>query len=841
MVKYTTTTNRDGVARFSTKYGNYNATIVKDGFKTTTVAIPFSENSKDFRVTFEHDIKHQLTFFVTDENSASIPGALVRLVGNVTVESVTDNEGKAIFEVGYGNYTATISKNSYYTSTMDITFSEDHDTFTATLESIPQTDTLRITVSDNDGTVEGARVRIVKDTDEYTATTGQDGTVEFQVEYGDYDATITKDGYLTATEEIAFRSNHKNFNVTIEKEPTPTPQLTFTVVDDLDTAIENVLVEVGHNDEDMHSGRTDSEGKVSFTLEYDTYTYVMSHDGYKTVRGSVTFDSEHINFNVTLEPVLAGNVMQLVWDSSESAEISTRTDLGDGIILSDDATAVIEWGDGTTTDFEHPTDFEHTYEQEGEYTVTVTILDGTVEHLGVYCFGETSALKSISFPDGLEYLADSAFRECTNLESVTFHPYENTLSYFEGHVFYGCEKLNSISIPDSLTELGDACFQYCASLNNIKLSNQLSNLPQYCFANCTSITSFTSPQNIRIIDTFCFEGCTGLEEFTGSFNLLSIEGFCFEGCTSLENVVLYTTEESIPYVGSYCFAQCTNLQNIVLPGNLEYISDSCFENSGLTHIIIPDTVTGIGEYAFTDCTDLVSVLISNNSNLMDLATACFQNCTSLSGINLPDGLVNIGKSAFSSCSGLEAIEIPDTVTNIGNACFMGCFGLQRVHIPTGLTTLEESTFNNCRGLISVTIPMNVTSLGTRCFQNCKQLTSITIPNNVTSIGDYCFAYCARLADIYMSENVTRLGNYCFSECPITSIIIPNTVTSMSNIVYNCMGLNTLDLYWEENVIGFSGSYDDNLNWASITINIPADTRMDYASKGYPEGSLHERT
>ena len=48
-------------------------------------------------------------------------------------------------------------------------------------------------------------------------TTGDDGKATFQLEYGDYVATISKDGYQTVTENIAFRSNHKNFNITLEE------------------------------------------------------------------------------------------------------------------------------------------------------------------------------------------------------------------------------------------------------------------------------------------------------------------------------------------------------------------------------------------------------------------------------------------------------------------------------------------------------------------------------------------------------------------------------------------------------------------------------------------------
>ena len=46
-------------------------------------------------------------------------------------------------------------------------------------------------------------------------TTGDDGKATFELEYGDYTATISKDGYVTKTENIAFRNNHKNFTIEI--------------------------------------------------------------------------------------------------------------------------------------------------------------------------------------------------------------------------------------------------------------------------------------------------------------------------------------------------------------------------------------------------------------------------------------------------------------------------------------------------------------------------------------------------------------------------------------------------------------------------------------------------
>lgn len=76
------------------------------------------------------------------------------------------------------------------------------------MEALP---ILTLTVTDGTNPVSGATVTIGTDEE----TSDSDGVVEFELAYGDYSATIEATGYTTATESLAFRSNHKNFTVTL--------------------------------------------------------------------------------------------------------------------------------------------------------------------------------------------------------------------------------------------------------------------------------------------------------------------------------------------------------------------------------------------------------------------------------------------------------------------------------------------------------------------------------------------------------------------------------------------------------------------------------------------------
>ena len=122
---------------------------------------------------------------------------------------------------------------------------------------------------------------------------------------------------------------------------------------------------------------------------------------------------------------------------------------------------------------------------------------------------------------------------------------------------------------------------------------------------------------------------------------------------------------------------------------------------------------------------------------------------------------------------MTEITIPATITEDGVAyrvtelegfCFDGCTKLKSITIPNSVTNLGGYCFRCCTSLTSVTIPNSVTNLGGYCFWGCTSLTSITIPNSVTSLGDYCFFDCTSLTSIIIPNSVTTIGKYCFTNC-----------------------------------------------------------------------------
>jgi len=215
--------------------------------------------------------------------------------------------------------------------------------------------------------------------------------------------------------------------------------------------------------------------------------------------------------------------------------------------------------------------------------------------------------------------------------------------------------------------------------------------------------------------------------------------------------------------------------------------------SSLTSIDIPEGVTTIGYRAFEGCNSLTNINIPDGVTTIEVCA--FHDCSSLTSINIPNGVTTIGGDAFRGCSSLTSIHIPDGVTTIVGGAFRDCSNLTNINIPDGVTTISDFAFSCCSSLTSINIPNGVTEIGSNAFEGCSSLTNINIPDGVTAISDFAFSWCSSLTNINIPDGVTTIGNFAFSLCSsLTSINIPNGVTEIGgNAFQSCSSLKSINI------------------------------------------------
>ncbi|MBN2210448.1 MAG: leucine-rich repeat domain-containing protein [Sedimentisphaerales bacterium] len=168
-------------------------------------------------------------------------------------------------------------------------------------------------------------------------------------------------------------------------------------------------------------------------------------------------------------------------------------------------------------------------------------------------------------------------------------------------------------------------------------------------------------------------------------------------------------------------------------------------------VIIPDTlggltVTVIGNRAFFECTGLTGVIIPDSvTTINDEAFAC---CENLTFATIGKSVITIGYSGFHGCASLTSVTIPNSVTTIGVWAFAFCNSLTHVTIPDSVTTIGSRAFYHCISLTDIKIPDSVATIGSEAFYYCTGLTSAIIGNGVTTIGSIAFAYSPNLVGVY---------------------------------------------------------------------------------------------
>ncbi len=432
-----------------------------------------------------------------------------------------------------------------------------------------------------------------------------------------------------------------------------------------------------------------------------------------------------------------------------------------------------------------------------------------ISEIGNNAFYGCRGLTSIIMPNLVARIGTGAFQGCSKLTGTLTIP--NSVTSINKNAFCGCRELSSIKIPDSVTEIGGFAFSGCRGLTTIVIPDSVTKIEDNAFSCCSGLISVTIPYSVTSIGREAFDGCSGLTSVTIPNSVTSIGEGAFSCCYGLKTVNFNATNCTIQGV-SPAFSNCISLETLNIGENvtkiparafaanfrglnavyymgtieqwcgitfnlqpLDYAHNLYINNSLVTNLVIPDTVTEIKANAFSGATCLTSVTIGN-------------------------GVTGIGERAFSGCSGLTSVTIPNSVTGIGDGAFSFCYGLTTVNFnATNCTRMGSPSdpvfslvFSRCSSLVTLNIGKNVTNIPSYAFSGCNGLTSINIPDSVKEIRKYAFVNCSCLTSVTIGNSVAEIGDYAFSGCEnLTSIALPNSIKQIGWMSFDgCNKLTT---------------------------------------------------
>ena len=390
---------------------------------------------------------------------------------------------------------------------------------------------------------------------------------------------------------------------------------------------------------------------------------------------------------------------------------------------------------------------------------SITIPD-TVTFVGAFCFQnctqmETAILGSSISEWGTDWSENGAFRNCTKLKSVTI---KEGVTSLPAIIFNGCTLLDTLDIPGSVTTIGDRAFQNDVDLKTVILHDGLQNIGEYAFQNCTSLEKADLPGTLLSIGRNAFEN-TVLREAIIPDKVNFIGCFAFANCPAIEKVYLGESVESwsTDWGENGAFMNDTRLTEVEIADGVLSIGSLAFQNTGVREVEIPITVTEIGNSAFRDCRSLWRVTVQRGV----IGEGVFSGCEALSDVTLKR-ITSINNYAFENCISLSAVELPDTITNIGNYAFYGCQSLMEIVIPESVTTMGAYAFANCTGLLQAVIGNNITTWNTDWGQNAlfsgdTALEYAILEDGANSLGSRTFENCISLKAVYLPDSVVDMA------------------------------------------------------------------------------------
>ena len=424
----------------------------------------------------------------------------------------------------------------------------------------------------------------------------------------------------------------------------------------------------------------------------------------------------------------------------------------------------------------------------------------SVTSVGSSTFENCTALTGITIPESVASIGHSAFKGCAALTDIVLPPsvtsigrrafantafYMNNANWEHGALYLGQNLIEvrtdipgTYRIKAGTQNIADSAFENCRKITEILMPKSVASIGENAFKDCAALSNIYIPKGVAKIQSGTFTGCSALTSITIPEGVTSIGSHAFYSCKALTNILL---PKSVAEIEEYVFNDCGNLTDIYYSGSDADWNKICIgsTNTELERIRLhcgyadADTykgrcgtdiswslnassgvlkITGSGE--MEDCTDGAkwSAYISSIKTVIveygvtGIGSCAFRDCTALTSIQVPAGIIAIGPDAFvntdyynNAANWEDGVLYVDAYLIKADASIHGACTTK-----PGTKVIADYAFADCTALETVIIAEDVESIGVYAFQNCSALSSVAVPKSVTQIGAGAFSGCGAL-------------------------------------------------------------------------------------------------
>ena len=367
-------------------------------------------------------------------------------------------------------------------------------------------------------------------------------------------------------------------------------------------------------------------------------------------------------------------------------------------------------------------------------------LPSALQKLSNSTFHGCTALSKVTFPASLKTIEKGAFIGCRKLSEVKLPA---SLTTIQSYVFDSCSSLETVFYAGSLAQwsqintsndfLGDSCPSLVMGDYTAQFIPVEDNPYDYPPPKTVTITKYTGKESTVILPST-------INSTINSWPVTKIGEDAFQDNTTITSV---TIPASVTEIGSNAFAGCTNLTSVTYGGDWSKLTiqsgNPAVEDAVNAQLfdfdfILNNTAVIVTHYKGT-AADVTIPSRYKGKPVTVIDPVAFYNNSAVTSVTIPDSVTAIPDYAFAYCSNLTNISIPNSVTFIGFSAFNSCTSLKSITLPSSLSTIQSYAFYNCGNLKTIRIPVSVTSIGSYAFDVCPSLMTVTYPGSKTQWDD----------------------------------------------------------------------------------------------------------
>ena len=359
-------------------------------------------------------------------------------------------------------------------------------------------------------------------------------------------------------------------------------------------------------------------------------------------------------------------------------------------------------------------------------------ISGTVETIGWRAFASTK-LTTVTIPKSVKLMGTGAFYGCANLTEINVESGNSAYKSVDGVLFtadgktlmcYPAGKGSSYVIPTGTEVIGAEAFRWCETLTSVTIPEGVVQIAPLAFCDTLNLTTIGLPNSVVSIGSAAFGKSIGaiptttlaisIGTDTAWIGEQAFDGYLVTGFTVAEDNLYYSAEGAylMNVSGTELVRVANQLQGVAtVPETVNHIASGAFDEcTGLTEVILPDSVTSMAAYA--DMPETLEKLtigagLLNWNNLKKCATiGQIQLSANNPNFRMKDGCIydaDMGTLLLFTGDATR-YTMPDTVTEVASGAFASATSLKEITLSANVHTMPDGVFSACSSLESISCP-----------------------------------------------------------------------------------------------------------------------------------------